>query len=72
MYLISRRGTWVTYRNSDYGMPLDLLVNRRLIATIFAFFPYIFEIGFRNKLQKRFDHEKYNLKPKHGVFAYVI
>ncbi|XP_029939621.1 dimethylaniline monooxygenase [N-oxide-forming] 5-like [Salarias fasciatus] len=69
LYLSTRRGAWILNRVGDNGYPLDLLFNRAtnfLRKTLpFGYFCNIIE----NRLNTRFDHALYNLKPKHRVFS---
>ena len=73
VYLVSRRGTWVLNRVFDYGMPLDQTNNNRfrnnLLRRIVP--PPVTNWFIESKLNQRFDHALYDLKPKHRVFEYV-
>uniref|UniRef100_A0A8C6TH99 Flavin-containing monooxygenase n=1 Tax=Neogobius melanostomus TaxID=47308 RepID=A0A8C6TH99_9GOBI len=67
VYLSTRRGAWILNRVGNYGMPLDLFFNR-----ILTFFRYTLPSGLYNslaekKLNQRFNHSLYNLKPKHRL-----
>lgn len=66
VYLSTRRGSWVTHRVGDNGLPVDYLFNRHFIFDLQARLPrrlvnYVAE----STLNKRFDHELYGLKPEH-------
>ncbi|KAK0400086.1 hypothetical protein QR680_003348 [Steinernema hermaphroditum] len=70
VYLVTRRGTWVFNRIYDYGMPFDLSLNTRMKFILRDIVPErISEAYVIARLQKRFDHGVYGLKPKHGVFS---
>uniref|UniRef100_A0A3P9IF79 Flavin-containing monooxygenase n=1 Tax=Oryzias latipes TaxID=8090 RepID=A0A3P9IF79_ORYLA len=69
VYLSTRRGAWVLNRVGDNGIPLDLTLNRvlNLLAKIL---PYGFVCSTaEGRLNQRFDHALYNLKPKHRLFS---
>ncbi|PAV84801.1 hypothetical protein WR25_13705 [Diploscapter pachys] len=68
VYLVSRRGTWVLNKVFDYGMPLDQTnsrfrndVLRRIVP------PSVTNWLIERRLNQRFDHALYGLKPKHRV-----
>uniref|UniRef100_A0A915A9N5 Flavin-containing monooxygenase n=1 Tax=Parascaris univalens TaxID=6257 RepID=A0A915A9N5_PARUN len=70
VYLVTRRGTWVFNRIFDYGVPLDISFNSRFKVMLRKALPsnlsnWIME----RKLQQRFDHAIYGLKPQHRVFS---
>ena len=72
VYLVSRRGTWVLNRVFDYGMPLDQTnsrfrnyVLRRIVP------PSVTNWLTERRLNQRFDHALYGLKPKHRVSEYA-
>uniref|UniRef100_A0A3B4AHK0 Flavin-containing monooxygenase n=1 Tax=Periophthalmus magnuspinnatus TaxID=409849 RepID=A0A3B4AHK0_9GOBI len=69
VYLSTRRGSWIINRVGDHGMPLDLLFNRilRFIRLMLPFGLYC-TLG-ENRLNQRFNHSLYNLKPKHRLFS---
>ncbi|GMT06013.1 hypothetical protein PENTCL1PPCAC_28187, partial [Pristionchus entomophagus] len=70
VYVVSRRGTWVFNRVYDYGRPSDCFLNTR--ATSFFWHnlpPWMVNKAVEGKLNQRFDHEVYGLKPSHGVFG---
>uniref|UniRef100_A0A672ZMH2 Flavin-containing monooxygenase n=1 Tax=Sphaeramia orbicularis TaxID=375764 RepID=A0A672ZMH2_9TELE len=69
LYLSTRRGAWILNRVGDNGMPLDLLFNRVMNAVRCILpFEYFCRLG-ENRLNQRFDHSLYNLKPKHRLFS---
>ncbi|XGW28480.1 hypothetical protein V3C99_008333 [Haemonchus contortus] len=70
VYLVTRRGTWVCNRIFDYGEPFDLALNRRYLECIRGLTPdWIVNSIVEGRLNKRFDHERYGLKPSHRVFS---
>ncbi|KAM4547906.1 flavin-containing monooxygenase 5-like [Odontesthes bonariensis] len=69
LYMSTRRGAWVLNRVGESGVPLDLQFNR-----LTAFLRKILPFGFlcslvESRLNHRFDHALYNLKPKHRLFS---
>ncbi|MEQ2188252.1 hypothetical protein GOODEAATRI_013132, partial [Goodea atripinnis] len=69
LYLSTRRGAWVLNRVGDDGIPLDLLFNRVLnILRNVIPFSLICSLG-EKRLNSRFNHSLYNLKPKHRLFS---
>ncbi|KAE9419125.1 hypothetical protein Angca_004223, partial [Angiostrongylus cantonensis] len=69
-YLSTRRGTWVFNRIYDYGEPFDLALNRKYLQHIQGLLPQCLVNTFvESKLNKRFDHERYGLKPRHRIFS---
>lgn len=55
----------------DYGMPYDMDVTRAN-NYLHEVTPSLFSWLMERKLQKRFDHELYGLKPAHKFYQYVI
>ncbi|XP_049444143.1 flavin-containing monooxygenase 5-like isoform X9 [Epinephelus fuscoguttatus] len=68
LYLSTRRGAWIANRVSDNGLPRDML-NDRMTQFMRRILPFrvICSMAER-KVNKRFDHSLYNLKPKHRIF----
>ncbi|XP_053733384.1 flavin-containing monooxygenase 5-like [Synchiropus splendidus] len=69
VYLSTRRGSWVLNRVSDNGLPLDMLYSKAQMIHG-QMLPY----GMMNsiaeaKLNRRFDHGLYSLKPNHRLFS---
>ncbi|CAP25130.1 Protein CBG04431 [Caenorhabditis briggsae] len=70
VYLVTRRGTWVFNRIFDYGKPIDMVMNRKWISDIRARVPeWLSNSVVEMKLNMRFDHQAYGLKPAHRVFG---
>ncbi|GMT35859.1 hypothetical protein PFISCL1PPCAC_27156, partial [Pristionchus fissidentatus] len=70
VYLVTRRGTWVFNRVSDWGRPVDSFLNARFYSALRTNMPtWLVNRAVQDKLNQRFDHEVYGLKPNHGVFG---
>ncbi|XP_041791022.1 flavin-containing monooxygenase 5-like [Chelmon rostratus] len=69
VYLSTRRGAWILNRVADNGLPLDLFFNRVLLF-LQKILPFgvLCRLG-ESRLNQRFDHALYNLKPKHRLFS---
>lgn len=70
VYLSTRRGTWIMFRLGAYGLPVDT----QLLTRSFDFVKDIFGISVANSyveryLDSKFNHEIFNLRPKHRYFA---
>ncbi|XP_076583172.1 flavin-containing monooxygenase 5-like [Chaetodon auriga] len=69
VYLSTRSGSWVQNRVSTKGLPHDVLYNR-----VSVFLHQVLPFGFNcslseRKVNQRFDHSLYHLKPKHRFFS---
>lgn len=69
VFLSTRRGSWVLNRVGDDGLPLDMLYNRAIVF-LQKTLPYntFCTLG-ENRLNKRFNHSLYGLKPKHRLMS---
>uniref|UniRef100_A0A8C9NNX6 Flavin-containing monooxygenase n=1 Tax=Serinus canaria TaxID=9135 RepID=A0A8C9NNX6_SERCA len=68
VFLSTRRGSWVLYRVADNGYPFDFSYLSRFMQLIHNLVPTsILNFFMEWKLNARFDHTLYGLKPKHGV-----
>uniref|UniRef100_A0A671V279 Flavin-containing monooxygenase n=1 Tax=Sparus aurata TaxID=8175 RepID=A0A671V279_SPAAU len=68
LYLSTRRGSWILDRLGYSGFPLDLFFNR-VLTFLQSVLPFGVVCGLaERKLNQRFDHALYNLKPKHRLF----
>lgn len=56
-------------RVSDRGLPVDMLSLTRFLQFFNQKFPNFGNSVFEFKLNRKFDHESYALKPNHRVFA---
>lgn len=66
VFLSTRRGAWVMNRIGDRGMPIDRVVDRRVVRAVTSWLPFGLRNGLiENKLNARFDHELYGLRPQH-------
>ncbi|XP_029473612.1 dimethylaniline monooxygenase [N-oxide-forming] 5-like isoform X2 [Rhinatrema bivittatum] len=66
VYLSTRRGAWVVNRVSDEGFPLDVVLYSRYKYLIKQFMPTdVLNSWAENKMNARFNHENYGLKPCH-------
>uniref|UniRef100_A0A3Q3VS32 Flavin-containing monooxygenase n=1 Tax=Mola mola TaxID=94237 RepID=A0A3Q3VS32_MOLML len=69
VYLSTRRGAWVFNRVSENGLPRDM-VNNRAVVFMRKILPFEFLCSVaERRLNQRFDHSLYNLKPKHRLFS---
>uniref|UniRef100_A0A7E4VZW7 Flavin-containing monooxygenase n=1 Tax=Panagrellus redivivus TaxID=6233 RepID=A0A7E4VZW7_PANRE len=69
-YLVSRRGTWVFNRLVEHGMPFDIVLFRRFLLAIRNALPFAVTHKFMEmRLNWKFDHSLYGLKPEHGLFS---
>ncbi|CAJ1060084.1 LOW QUALITY PROTEIN: flavin-containing monooxygenase 5-like [Xyrichtys novacula] len=67
--LSTRRGAWILNRVGDNGLPLDLSFNR-VLNMLRSILPFNVFCGIgEGRLNNRFDHGLYNLKPKHRLFS---
>ncbi|CAI4227124.1 unnamed protein product [Auanema sp. JU1783] len=70
VYLVIRRGTWVLNRIYEYGQPFDLALSTKLNGYLTQYIPSSISSRFvEHKLNKRFDHERFGLKPAHRFFG---
>ncbi|XP_021354602.1 dimethylaniline monooxygenase [N-oxide-forming] 5-like isoform X2 [Mizuhopecten yessoensis] len=70
VYLSTRRGCWVSKRLTDKGAPDDMQSYRRYLIALRDRIPTgILEFGKIRKMNQRFDHKSYSLKPEHGYFS---
>ncbi|XP_043315025.1 flavin-containing monooxygenase 5-like isoform X3 [Cervus canadensis] len=70
VFLSTRRGAWILNRVGDYGYPFDIVFSSRFnlllkkIVGESAANRYL-----EKKINQRFNHEIFGLKPKHRVFS---
>ncbi|NXL21495.1 FMO5 monooxygenase, partial [Setophaga kirtlandii] len=68
VFLSTRRGSWVLHRVADNGYPFDFNYSSRFLHLLQNLVPRsIQNFLIEWKLNARFDHTLYGLKPKHGV-----
>ncbi|NXU38964.1 FMO5 monooxygenase, partial [Drymodes brunneopygia] len=69
VFLSTRRGSWVLHRVADSGYPFDFSYISRAMQLLQNLLPKkATDFLVERKLNARFDHTLYGLKPKHGVF----
>uniref|UniRef100_UPI003AAF904F flavin-containing monooxygenase 5-like n=1 Tax=Centroberyx gerrardi TaxID=166262 RepID=UPI003AAF904F len=69
LYLSTRRGAWVLNRVGDNGLPRDMTTNR-MVTSLQSILPFgLFCTLGESRLNKKFNHSLYNLKPKHRLFS---
>lgn len=70
VYLSTRRGCWVIHRVGPNGRPLDTCYMKRSLNVFFNWLPYPIVCSIvERKMNSRFDHELYRLKPEHHIFG---
>ncbi|XP_005113181.1 putative dimethylaniline monooxygenase [N-oxide-forming] 6, partial [Aplysia californica] len=66
VYLSTRQGTWILHRVSDSGLPLDMLMSRRVTLWMKeAFHSSLVNGVIRWKLNSRLDHDLYCIRPSY-------
>uniref|UniRef100_A0A914NM25 Flavin-containing monooxygenase n=1 Tax=Meloidogyne incognita TaxID=6306 RepID=A0A914NM25_MELIC len=71
VYLVTRRGTWVLFRNMDHSYPFDMALNTRWWHILKQIVPSSATSWHLEKIfNRRFNHAKFGLKPKHSILAY--
>ena len=69
-YLSTRRGVWMLWRVGPNGMPFDSTYMKRYLDYLNRITPLSIKSSIaENKLNSRFNHKKYGLKPDHRVFS---
>ncbi|KAK3542649.1 hypothetical protein QTP86_031473, partial [Hemibagrus guttatus] len=69
VFLSTRRGSWILNRVGMNGIPGDMIFTRAFrMAMDFLPFGILCNIG-EKRLNERFDHEMYGLKPKHRLLS---
>jgi len=69
VYLSTRSGSWVLSRVGKNGIPHDIHLIRRASVYCASLMPGFFINGTGEFMTNaKFDHELYNLKPKHRIF----
>ena len=66
VFLSTRKGAWILNRVGDYGYPIDVVIFTRL-KNLFTKMchPSLVNMYMESRLNQRFNHEMYGLKPKH-------
>ncbi|XP_019474109.1 dimethylaniline monooxygenase [N-oxide-forming] 5-like [Meleagris gallopavo] len=69
VFLSTKRGTWVMHRVAEGGYPFDFSYLSRFTQLLQSLLPLsVSNFMLERKLNMRFDHALYGLKPKHRVF----
>lgn len=70
VFLSTRRGAWILNRVADYGYPFDVLFSTRYHYFLSKICGQSLVNSFlEKKMNQRFDHEMFGLKPKHRYVA---
>lgn len=66
VFLSTKRGTWVMHRVAEGGYPFDFSYLSRFTQLLQSMLPLsVSNFMVERKLNMRFDHALYGLKPKH-------
>ena len=65
VFLSTRRGAWIFNRVGEYGYPFDVLLTSRFQYFMNICGQSLANIFLEKKMNQRFDHEMFGLKPKH-------
>ncbi|XP_015278055.1 PREDICTED: dimethylaniline monooxygenase [N-oxide-forming] 5-like [Gekko japonicus] len=70
VFLSTRRGAWILNRVGDKGYPGDVVFSTRFNLLLKQFLlPYIVNNWVENRLNERFNHSHYGLKPQHRFLS---
>ncbi|XP_073906685.1 flavin-containing monooxygenase 5 isoform X1 [Castor canadensis] len=70
VFLSTRRGAWILNRVGNRGYPIDVLVSSRLYYFLSKICGQSLANTFmERRLNQRFDHEMFGLKPKHRALS---
>lgn len=70
VFLSTRRGAWVLNRVGKQGYPIDMEISSRLTYYLSKIFGSSIKNGYlERRLNQRFNHEMFGLKPKHGPLS---
>ncbi|XP_053389860.1 flavin-containing monooxygenase 5-like, partial [Mercenaria mercenaria] len=69
IFLSTRSGSWIFNRVDDNGVPGDMNHSTRFNTILLQTFPNLMQNLVQKKKNYKFDHEKYCLQPKHGIFS---
>uniref|UniRef100_A0A8C0SUJ7 Flavin-containing monooxygenase n=1 Tax=Canis lupus familiaris TaxID=9615 RepID=A0A8C0SUJ7_CANLF len=70
VFLSTRRGAWILNRVADYGYPFDVLLSSRFNYFLSKICGQSLINNFlEKKMNQRFDHEMFGLKPKHRALS---
>ncbi|XP_016077143.1 PREDICTED: dimethylaniline monooxygenase [N-oxide-forming] 5 [Miniopterus natalensis] len=70
VFLSTRRGAWILNRVGDYGYPFDAMFFSRLKRFFVKICgPSLINMYLEKRMNQRFSHEMYGLKPKHRLLS---
>ncbi|KAE9414131.1 hypothetical protein Angca_010015, partial [Angiostrongylus cantonensis] len=70
VYLATRSGSWIMNRVWDGGEPVDMALLSRFMFALKSGTPsFVQNYVLEKKLNKRFDHGRFGLKPEHRVLS---
>ncbi|XP_036917525.1 flavin-containing monooxygenase 5 isoform X2 [Sturnira hondurensis] len=70
VFLSTRRGAWILNRVADHGYPFDILHHSRLKRFLMkSCGQSLTNTYLEKRMNQRFNHEMYGLKPKHRVLS---
>ncbi|XP_068808056.1 flavin-containing monooxygenase 5-like [Struthio camelus] len=68
VFLSTRRGAWILNRVGDQGYPIDIILTTRMKTFLSKLLtPSMVSDWAEKRLNERFDHSHYGLKPKHRI-----
>ncbi|XP_009989174.1 PREDICTED: dimethylaniline monooxygenase [N-oxide-forming] 5-like [Tauraco erythrolophus] len=68
VFLSTRRGAWIFNRVADQGYPVDIILTTRMNTFLNNLLsPSMVSNFMEKKMNARFDHSLYGLKPKHRI-----
>uniref|UniRef100_A0A8B9Q198 Flavin-containing monooxygenase n=1 Tax=Apteryx owenii TaxID=8824 RepID=A0A8B9Q198_APTOW len=68
VFLSTRRGAWILNRVGDQGYPIDVILTTRMKNILSKLLtPSMVSDWSEKRLNARFDHSHYGLKPKHRI-----
>ncbi|GBL81282.1 Dimethylaniline monooxygenase [N-oxide-forming] 5 [Araneus ventricosus] len=67
VYLSTRSGTWILPKVGPKGLPFDMVLLRRHFHILKRYFNNSMNSFLEKYLEKKIQHEAYNLKPNHRV-----
>nr|XP_027204901.1 dimethylaniline monooxygenase [N-oxide-forming] 5-like [Dermatophagoides pteronyssinus] len=73
LYLSTRRGAWITRRVGKNGVPGDAEFLRRWVTYVTSALPFSWICShYERHLNENFDHDLYQIKPKHRALSQHI
>lgn len=68
VYLSTRNGTWILPKVGPKGLPFDMVLLRRHVQALKKYFGSTANHYLEKYLERKFQHDIYQLKPNHRVF----